>query len=139
MTVFEIKSDPEPTDADVQRIRRGLREFNNSISTDLEPVVVIARDEADEVIAGLVGWTWARWLEIETLWVSEKNRHRGYGTRLLQMAESEAARRGCEKAYLNTFSFQARPLYERLGYRAVGSIQGFPPGHERYIMIKSLA
>jgi hypothetical protein len=54
------------------------------------------------------------------------------------MAESEAVHRGCQDAFLDTFSFQARPLYERLGYRVVGTIPGFPPGHERYFMVKFL-
>ena len=43
------------------------------------------------------------------------------------------------RVVLDTFSFQARPFYERHGYRVVGTVPGFPHGHERYFMAKELS
>ena len=60
------------------------------------------------------------------------------GRRLLRAAEREAAERGCAHAYLDTFDFQARPFYERLGYAVFGVQEGFPPGHVRYFLRRAL-
>lgn len=65
-------------------------------------------------------------------------RGQGYGTKLMAAAEAEARRRGCRDAYLDTFSFQARPFYERCGYEVFGTLEDFPTGHQRFVMRKSL-
>jgi hypothetical protein len=44
--------------------------------------------------------------------------------------------RGCVGAWLDTFSFQARGFYERLGYSLAGTIPDHPLGEARYFMIK---
>ena len=44
-------------------------------------------------------------------------------------AEAYARTRGATGATLETYSFQARPFYERLGYEVVGMLEGHPLGH----------
>jgi len=39
---------------------------------------------------------------------------------------------------LDEFDFQARPFYERHGYRVVGELAGFPNGHVRFTLLKAL-
>jgi len=39
----------------------------------------------------------------------------------------------------DTFDFQARGFYERLGYEAFAELQDFPRGHSRFFMKKTLA
>jgi GNAT superfamily N-acetyltransferase len=73
------------------------------------------------------------------LWVHEDHRDSGLGSRLMEMAEDQAKGRGCHSSYLNTFSYQARPFYERLGYVVFGTLTDFPKGHERYYMMKRLS
>ena len=46
--------------------------------------------------------------------------------------------RGCVGARLDTYSFQARGFYERLGYTVTGAIEDCPPGHTRWSMAKRL-
>jgi hypothetical protein len=53
-------------------------------------------------------------------------------------AERHAITRGCKGAYLSTFSFQARPLYEGLGYRVFGEQTDYPKGHSLYHLAKRL-
>ena len=106
---------------------------------DFAPLVLAARDESGAVIGGLVGQTGWRWLHVELLWVDESHRRRGIGAALLRAAERAAAARGCRHVDLDTFDFQARPFYERLGYSVFGVQDDYPPGHRRYYLRRTIA
>jgi hypothetical protein len=45
---------------------------------------------------------------------------------------------GCHHAWVDTFSFQARHLYEKLGYRLFGALPDYPRGQTRYFLAKDL-
>jgi ribosomal protein S18 acetylase RimI-like enzyme len=96
------------------------------------------RDEHGSLVGGLAGWTWAGWLQIDLLWIDPRLRGRGHAARLLAAAEQEARARGCRRAVLDTFGFQAPELYRKLGYQVFGVLQDFPAGHTRYYLTKSL-
>ncbi len=103
------------------------------------PVAYILKADDGEVLGGLLGSIWGGWLHIKFVWVAEPARGRGHARRLVEAAEAYARKRGCAGANLETFSFQARPLYEKLGYEAFGELKDFPPGHTLYFMKKRLA
>jgi GNAT superfamily N-acetyltransferase len=75
---------------------------------------------------------------VAALWVDEPHRGQGVGTQLLAEAEAEAERRGCLGVYLDTYSFQARPFYERLGYQLFGTLPDCPPGATKFYLYKRL-
>lgn len=102
------------------------------------PLLVIVRDETGQFIGGLDGATYFGWLYVENLAVAEHQRRQGIGSSLLRAAEAEAVHRGCTHAYLDTFSFQARPFYEKHGYKTVGTLEDFPKGHARFFLQKRL-
>jgi GNAT superfamily N-acetyltransferase len=102
-------------------------------------LAVVARDKSGAVIGGLLGETNHRWLFVAALWVADSYRGRDIGTALLKAAEKEARRRRCLGVYLDTFSFQARPFYERLGYQLFGTLPDCPPGGAKYYLYKRLA
>ena len=87
---------------------------------------------------GLSGNISYGWLFIDTLWVAEEARSQGQGRGLMLAAEEEAESRGCHRAWLDTFSFQARAFYEKLGYAVFGELEDYPPGHRRFFMRKAL-
>jgi GNAT superfamily N-acetyltransferase len=91
-----------------------------------------------EIAGGLIGATYWDWLYIDLLWVKEGLRGRGFGHRLLALAEDEARQRGARNAYLDTFSFQSPDFYMRHGYQVFGTLQDFPRGHARYFLTKHL-
>src|SRR5215472_14871715 len=72
-------------------------------------------------------------------WVERSLRGRGQATQLVTAAEAQAIARGCTGAFLGTFSFQARPLYEMLGYRVFGEEKDHPRGYVHYLMTKRLS
>lgn len=75
-------------------------------------------------------------LHVDLLFLPESLRRDGIGRRLMNDAEGEAIRRGCRGAWLDTYSFQARGFYERLGYTTFGTIDDYPPGHSRIFLKK---
>jgi len=91
-----------------------------------------------EIVGGVMGATYWEWFWIDLLWVKDELRGRGYGHRLLTLAEDEARQRGVKNAYLDTFSFQAPDFYKQHGYQVFGELQNFPPGHQRYFLRKQL-
>ncbi len=105
---------------------------------DYAPVNFVLRGERGDVLGGVLGQLWGGWLQIFTLWVAASERGKGYGAKLLSAAEDHARSRGAVGATLETFSFQARPFYERLGYEVCGQLDGYPPGHAKFFLRKSL-
>ena len=97
------------------------------------------RDEAGEIVAAFNGHTWGACCVIAHLWVHEARRGDGLGRALLQAAEAEASRRGCEQVVLLTHSFQAPAFYERHGYARQAVIHGWPKGHADIVYLKRLA
>ena len=56
----------------------------------------------------------------------------------MDLFEGAAAERGCTLVYLDTFTFQARPFYEKRGYMVVLQTEGFTQGIIKYTMHKRL-
>jgi len=133
------------TDAPDDEARRvidgGLADYNaaQAGSRDWRPLAVLARDPLHgRIIGGILGRTSLGLLFVELVFLPEVCRGRGVGTRMVQMAEEEARRRGCRAAVLITISFQAPGFYERLGWREFGRIACDPPGTARIFMTKEL-
>ena len=83
-----------------------------------------------EVLLGLA--------EIRAVWVEEARRGQGLGRALMGAIEAAAQERGARRAFLYTYSFQARGFYEGLGYRLLASLP-FPEGDvERHYFTRDL-
>jgi hypothetical protein len=54
----------------------------------------------------------------------------------MRAAEAVAIERGCIGVWLDTFAFQARPFYERLGYSVFGELRDHPRNSARYFLMK---
>lgn len=97
------------------------------------------RGGAGEAIGGLWGVSIHGWLQLEMLLVPGPMRGQGVGARLMAMAEKEARTRGCLGIYVDTFSFQAAPFYEKMGFIQFGALHDCPPGHSRLFFQKRLS
>jgi GNAT superfamily N-acetyltransferase len=106
--------------------------------SDPRPVVFAVEDDDGHVVGGLWGRTAFEWLFVELLFVPEALRGRGVGTDLMRRAEAEAIARGCRNAWLDTFEFQARGFYERLGYTCFAELDRYPGQWARFFMRKPL-
>jgi GNAT superfamily N-acetyltransferase len=139
---YVITVEENPSIEDERAIGAGLNLYNvqqtGRKDSNYRKLVVLAKDESNRVVGGLVGGTYWNWFYVDLFWLEDEMRGKGYGARILNLAEREAARRGCAHVFLDTFSFQARPFYEKHGYRVFGTLDDFPPGHKRYFLQKDL-
>ena len=144
-----MKKVAEPTialeRADARAVARflwnGLIRFNRSKTgmSGYERVVLAARNARGRIVGGVIVESYYRESYVELLWVDERSRHAGLGSRLIEAAERRARRRGSRLIHLNTYSFQAPRFYERLGFRRFGGMRGSPPGASRHYYVKRLA
>jgi ribosomal protein S18 acetylase RimI-like enzyme len=136
-----IVATDEATPEDLQFLEEQINAFNFATTGihDARLLVMLLRDDAGRIYAGLSGHTWGGVAEIRFLWVDEARRHTGIGSQLLRVAEEEARARGCRKIVLSTHSFQAPDFYRRHGYVVMGEFPDYPRGHRSIFLEKPLS
>ncbi|CAI8874629.1 Predicted N-acetyltransferase YhbS [Pseudomonas sp. IT-P12] len=135
-----IERSQNPTPEDREAILAPLRAYNVAQAGDgkAEPLALLVRDDQGEILGGLYGRFFYRWLFIELLSVPEQARGDGMGSQLMRMAEDLAREKECVGIWLDTFSFQAPAFYQKMGYSELGQIVDYPPGHRRHFFQKRL-
>lgn len=130
-----------PGEEERQAILRPLVAHNDQAAgpTARHNVAIVYRGEDGAITGGLWGTAAYRWLFIQYLALPPSARGQGRGRALMAAAEAEALRLGCIGVWLDTYSFQARGFYEKLGYRAFGRIDDYPPGEARFFLSKRIA
>lgn len=127
-------------DSDREELLIGLRKHNSQFIdfSKMGQLGIYARDETGAMTGGLIADRKGLWLCIDYLWVSESARGTGLGSQLVNLAEQESVQLGCLHSLVDTFSFQALPFYEKLGYVRQMSLPDFPvAGAQRHYLIKS--
>jgi GNAT superfamily N-acetyltransferase len=136
---YRLTVEDAPAEADVEVLPHASEAYNESRWPQHPPwclLAIFVRDEV-RIVAGLAGETHCGWLFVRYLWVHDGLRGRGIGRELMAQAEIRASERGCHSAWLDTFSFQARGFYEKLGYAEFGRLD-YLPHHHRHFMQKRL-
>lgn len=134
-----VESDNSPETA--KAIQQGLESFNLAVTgekIELVPLNFAIRDENGKLCGGIVARTYTDTLYFDTVWLDESLRGGGHGRAMVIKAEDEARRRGARHAWLLTLSWQARPFYEKLGYRVFGEMPVRNGTHTRFFMKKEL-
>lgn len=136
----KVIMESEPSPGDMQLLVKGLTEFNASHANGDVPNYILAtvKNSEGQMAGGLLGATYLGWLQIQVVWLDDSVRGHGYGSELMALAEEEALRRGCARAFVETLSFQALPFYEKCGYEVFSRLADFPPGGARYALTKNL-
>ena len=102
-------------------------------------VRIFIKTQEGQVAGGIVADIFGHGVYITLLWVDESLRNRGLGSRLVGLAEEEARKLGCTLAHLDTYGFEAKPFYEKLGYHVFGVLEDYAGGYGKYFLKKSLA
>ncbi|HEX8904342.1 MAG TPA: GNAT family N-acetyltransferase [Longimicrobiaceae bacterium] len=135
-----IEVSEHPSQAELDLIAREVRSFNRAVGghEPPRPVGCFLRDDAGRIVGGVRGDLWGRSVHVAALWVAESHRGQGHGAALMEALEACAAAQGHVLAYVETLSFQARPFYERLGYRVFAELEGIAEGCTFYFLRKDL-
>ena len=129
-----------PTDSEIEIIHTTLASYNDAAVKRLEKYAfaIMARDDRQRFLGGIYCDITRKWLYIDELAIKPAARKQNIGSELLTRAENIARARDCHDAWLRTYSFQARPFYEKHGYSVFGTLDDFPEGHQCYFMQKPL-
>ncbi|MHC5310129.1 GNAT family N-acetyltransferase [Myroides sp. LJL116] len=141
---MKIQLTTNPKEEDAQVLRDGITTYNKTTIPELEPneaevkFSVFARNEKEEIVGGIRAICYWNTLHIELLWLSEQCRGKGVGNSLIKIAEQFAIENNCEKAFVETTSWQAKPFYEKNGYQLVATLKDRPKGHATHYLTKNL-
>jgi ribosomal protein S18 acetylase RimI-like enzyme len=127
-----------PTPEELQFLEDRIYEFNSAQTglDDGELFAFFVRNDQQEIVGGISGWTWAHACEIRTLWIHPSWRGQGHGRRLLESAEQHARKRGCRVILIISYNFQAPAFYQKAGYQLAWQLDDFPPGHQNCYLVK---
>lgn len=140
MDEYHIKRVEKIEDPIWEAIGGGINSFNEEQAgpENAKRICFVVYDSDEKIAGGVIALTYWDWLYIDLMWLRVDLRRKGYGSRLLVLAEDEARKRGAKHAYLDTFSFQAPEFYKKQGYQVFGELKDFPQGFQRYFMTKEL-
>ncbi|KTD46196.1 GNAT family N-acetyltransferase [Legionella quateirensis] len=122
-------------------IKKGIIDFNSPYfgSKPSQPFNIYIIDSRSDVIAGLTGFYKGKYARVDLFWVHEHFRNQGLGKKLFFKLEQFSKMKGCLYIQLDTFDFQARPFYEKLGFECVGTISKWVDDRDCHFMRKILA
>lgn len=137
---MKIELDSSPKISDIEEIRSHLRKYNDEHLEGVveQPVAIYVYNDEQDKIAGITAEIWGNWLHVKLLWVAESLRGSSIGTHLLKQLEEHAASQGCQYAQVETFSFQARPFYEKNGYSCQMTLENYPVSTAVHYLVKKL-
>ncbi|MBI5273226.1 MAG: GNAT family N-acetyltransferase [Chlamydiia bacterium] len=124
---------------EIETIREGIiEEAVKANMGRMSPYHLFVKNAKARIVAGAIGYTMYGLLYIDMLWVDPEFRNRGLGTKLVCAAENLGRERKCTFACLVTMSWQALPLYRRLGYYIEYERLGFENNTIMYLLRKPL-
>lgn len=136
---LELATHDNPDPALVGEIVENLVAANSAVAPpeNHRRIAVDARLEG-HLVGGVAGHTHWGWLYVSHLWVADEHRRHGIGSQLMGAVQEVARGRGAESAHVDTYDFQAVDFYEKIGYRTFGQLEGYPTGHTRFFLQRTI-
>lgn len=133
------KSSSEPIPSYDNILKDEIKKFRKSLdfSTEIIDLQYVALDN-NKFVGGIYGNFQFEYLFINVLFVDQNYRGNRIASKLMQMIESEAVKRGVNNIYLTTFEFQALGFYQKRGYEVVMKIDDFPIGFAEYTLYRKM-
>lgn len=127
-------------------IRRNLHKYNrnncdwilkNSKETPSEiKYHNIAIYDENKLVGGSSGYIAWQWYFLDEFWIDEKYRKKGIGTKIINTVENYAIKNNLLGLRVETWDFQAKDFYEKMGYNVYASFKDCPPGTIEYFLSK---
>ncbi len=96
------------------------------------------KNDSGKIVGGVQAQFDTESVYLEALWIDEKFRNQGFGTKLIHAAKHEALKYGCVFSILDTWDFQAEGFYLKNGYERMGEIKKYWREHSRIFLRKTL-
>lgn len=136
---FDSKSSRKPIYQYDKELKKQVKKIRNNLDFSTETIdiqyVVL---EGDKFIGGIFANIQYEYLFINRLFVDKKYRGNQIASKLMNIMEKEAIKRGINNLYLTTFEFQAAGFYKKHGYKIVMEVEDFPKGFKEYTLYKKL-
>lgn len=121
----------------VENNKRKCEWFRENSSKSEEPKNFLAFD-GDKIIGGAIGYINYNWYFLDLLWIEEAYRDKDIGTTLINNIEEYAQKENLTGVRMETWNFQAKGFYEKMGYKIYATIEDCPPGTIDYFFMKKL-
>ncbi|HVV63919.1 MAG TPA: GNAT family N-acetyltransferase [Rhizomicrobium sp.] len=137
---MQVTLEEDADDGALRAVMEGLRAFNLAAIPGLvaRKITAVARDDEGKLRGGVIGRLAGDSIYLDLVWSEENIRSKGLGAKMMRLVEDEARRLGATEAWLYTMSFQAKPFYEKLGYRQFAKLPWLGGRYARHFMRKDL-
>jgi ribosomal protein S18 acetylase RimI-like enzyme len=138
---YTIQYEKNPSADDIQILNDGIMK-EHKIKKDMRPLDFFAyliRDDQAQIVGGCAGDNMYGGLFVGQLWVKEELRGKGYGTKLMSLAEDLAIKSQCRFITVNTFEWEALNFYRKLGFYVEFARHGFDKDSIFYFLRKDLS
>lgn len=122
---------------DVMKRENTLLRKSLNFSSEVVDTQFVVLDNG-KFVGGVYGNFQYDYLFINVLFVKATHRGRNIATKLMDLIELEATKKGVYNIYLTTFEFQALGFYKKRGYKEVMVINDYPKGFKEYTVYKNL-
>lgn len=92
--------------------------------------------DCEKLIGGAIGIIQFGWYFLEELWIDENYRGKDIGTELIKNIEKCAINNNAIGVRMETWNFQAKGFYEKMGYKVYATFEDCPPGTVDYFLKK---
>lgn len=135
---YELVKEPTSLEPAVTSMLRETEKRHGIVSLppyNKREFALTAKTKEGKLAGGILGYTNYNEGHVAMLAVNPECRVHGAGTTLLKNFETTVRTRyNCNRLALETFSWQARPFYERYGFKLFGVQKNQPIGHEKYFL-----
>jgi len=131
----------EADENDSRWISDQIKKYESNIlpEENVREIRLILKNEKGENIGGLLANTRYATLYINDIWINEDQRNKGYGKKLIELAEKKAKEMNCKYCSLGTFdALKVKKFYEKLGYKVISKSKDSPEGFMGYWFSKKL-
>lgn len=135
---FTLSFEENPNPNDFEVLINGITDYAKQQKgfDALDFFAFFIRDESKTIVGGCSGATLYGGLHIDSLWVSEIIRNKGWGTKLINAALTYGKEKNCSFATVNTMDWEALGFYQKLGFRVEFKRTGFHKNSVFYFLRK---
>lgn len=134
----KLSFEENPNQEDTQVLIRGITDYAKQQRgfDALDFFAFLIRDENNTIAGGCNGGTLYGGLHIDSLWVSDVIRNKGWGTKLVNAALTYGKEKNCNFATVNTMDWEALGFYKKLGFKIEFQRSGFHKNSVFYFLRK---